>query len=33
VSHSLTEGQPGRLWIDTRRVHLFDPATGRRISG
>ena len=32
VSHSLTEGQEGRLWIDTRRLHLFDPATGRRIS-
>jgi multiple sugar transport system ATP-binding protein len=32
VSHSLIEGQEGRLWIDTRRVHLFDPATGQRIS-
>ena len=33
VSHSLTEGQEGRLWIDTGRIHLFDPATGRRLSG
>jgi multiple sugar transport system ATP-binding protein len=33
VSHSLTEGQEGRLWIDARRIHLFDPATGRRLSG
>ena len=33
VSHSLTEGQEGRLWIDAHRIHLFDPATGRRLSG
>jgi multiple sugar transport system ATP-binding protein len=33
VSHSLTEGQEGRLWLDARRIHLFDPATGRRLSG
>jgi multiple sugar transport system ATP-binding protein len=32
VSNSLTEGQEGRLWIDTSRLHLFDPATGRRLS-
>ena len=32
VSHSLAEGQEGRLWIDARRIHLFDPATGRRLS-
>jgi multiple sugar transport system ATP-binding protein len=32
VSHSLSEGQEGRLWIDSRRIHLFDPATGRRLS-
>jgi multiple sugar transport system ATP-binding protein len=32
VSHSLTEGQEGRLWIDAHRIHLFDPATGRRVS-
>ncbi len=32
VSHSLTEGQEGRLWLDTRRIHLFDPATGQRLS-
>ena len=33
VSNSLTEGREGRLWIDARRIHLFDPATGRRLSG
>jgi multiple sugar transport system ATP-binding protein len=33
VSHSLTEGQEGRLFVDTRRLHLFDPETGRRITG
>ncbi len=33
VSHSLDEGQDGRLWIDAHRIHLFDPATGRRLSG
>jgi multiple sugar transport system ATP-binding protein len=32
VSNSLTEGQEGRLWVDTSRLHLFDPATGRRLS-
>jgi multiple sugar transport system ATP-binding protein len=32
VSHSLTEGEEGRLWIDTARIHLFDPASGRRLS-
>ena len=32
VSHSLTEGQEGRLWVDARRIHLFDPATGRRLT-
>jgi ABC-type sugar transport system ATPase subunit len=32
VSHSLAEGQAGRLLVDVRRVLLFDPATGRRIS-
>ncbi len=32
VTHSLTEGQEGRLLVDVRRVLLFDPATGRRIS-
>jgi multiple sugar transport system ATP-binding protein len=33
VSHSFSEGQEGRLFVDTRRLHLFDPATGQRISG
>jgi multiple sugar transport system ATP-binding protein len=31
VSHSLAEGQEGRLFVDTRRIHLFDPASGRRL--
>jgi multiple sugar transport system ATP-binding protein len=33
VSNSLTEGQQGRLFVDARRLHLFNPATGQRISG
>jgi len=33
VATSLTEGEPGRLWVDARRIHLFDPATGQRLSG
>jgi multiple sugar transport system ATP-binding protein len=33
VATSLVEGEKGRLWIDTTRMHLFDPATGRRLSG
>ncbi len=33
VATSLAEGQQGRLWIDARRIHLFDPATGQRLSG
>ena len=32
VATSLTEGQAGRLWIDATRIHLFDPATGLRLS-
>ncbi len=32
VSNSLAEGQEGRLFVDARRLHLFDPATGQRIS-
>jgi len=33
VSNSLAEGQKGRLFVDARRLHLFDPATGQRVSG
>jgi multiple sugar transport system ATP-binding protein len=33
VATSLTEGEPGRLWVDATRIHLFDPASGRRLSG
>jgi multiple sugar transport system ATP-binding protein len=33
VATSLAEGEQGRLWIDARRIHLFEPATGQRLSG
>jgi multiple sugar transport system ATP-binding protein len=33
IATSLSEGEPGRLWIDARRIHLFDPANGQRLSG
>jgi multiple sugar transport system ATP-binding protein len=26
------EGQPAELWLDTRYIHVFDPATGRNAS-
>jgi multiple sugar transport system ATP-binding protein len=29
---SLREGEPGRLWLDTAAVHLFDPRSGERIA-
>jgi multiple sugar transport system ATP-binding protein len=29
---SLTEGQEGELWLDTSRIHLFDPADGERLA-
>jgi multiple sugar transport system ATP-binding protein len=32
VATSLTEGEPGRLWVDATRILLFDPATGLRLS-
>ena len=28
----LPEGQTARLWLDLRRVHVFDPATGENLS-
>jgi multiple sugar transport system ATP-binding protein len=31
ASSTLTEGAPAELWLDTRRIHLFDPATGERL--
>ncbi len=33
VSSSLVEGREGQLWLDTSRIHLFDPSTGERLSG
>ena len=33
VATSRAESEPGRLWIDARRLHLFDPANGQRLSG
>ncbi len=31
ASSRLREGQQAELWLDTSRVHLFDPATGERL--
>ena len=28
----IAEGQDAELWVDTRAVHIFDPATGRNLS-
>jgi multiple sugar transport system ATP-binding protein len=28
----ITESQDARLWVDVRKVHVFDPATGRNLS-
>jgi multiple sugar transport system ATP-binding protein len=28
----ITDGQAADLWIDTRRIHLFDPATGDNLT-
>ena len=33
VATSLVEGEKGRLWVDATRLHLFDPASGRRLTG
>jgi multiple sugar transport system ATP-binding protein len=27
----IREGEPGTLWIDTSKLHLFDPSTGQRL--
>jgi multiple sugar transport system ATP-binding protein len=27
----IREGEPGHLWIDSSKLHLFDPATGERL--
>jgi multiple sugar transport system ATP-binding protein len=31
ASSRITEGATGELWMDTSRLHLFDPQTGARI--
>ena len=28
----ITEGEDARLWVDVRKLHVFDPATGRNLS-
>jgi multiple sugar transport system ATP-binding protein len=32
ASSRLREGEPARLWLNTGRIHLFDPESGRRIT-
>jgi multiple sugar transport system ATP-binding protein len=32
-SSKLGEGSEGRLWMDTSRLHLFDPDSGERLAG
>ena len=31
ASSRLDEGKEGELWLDTTKLHLFDPATGERL--
>ncbi len=31
ASSRLREGSPARLWLDTGRIHLFDPQSGERL--
>ena len=31
-SSKLGEGREGDLWLDTSRIHLFDPSSGERLS-
>jgi multiple sugar transport system ATP-binding protein len=28
----ITEGHDARLWVDVRKLHVFDPSTGRNLS-
>jgi multiple sugar transport system ATP-binding protein len=28
----ITEGHEARLWVDVRKLHVFDPSTGRNLS-
>jgi multiple sugar transport system ATP-binding protein len=30
-SSTLDEGKEGELWLDSTKLHLFDPATGERL--
>ena len=32
ASSRLGEGKEGELWLDTSRLHLFDPDTGERLT-
>lgn len=32
VDSAVREREPIRLWFEPRRLHVFDPATGRRVS-
>jgi multiple sugar transport system ATP-binding protein len=32
ASSKLPEGKNGELWLDTSRIHLFDPESGERLS-
>jgi multiple sugar transport system ATP-binding protein len=32
ASSKLPEGETGELWLDTTRIHLFDPESGERLS-
>ena len=32
ASSRLDEGKEGELWLDTTKLHLFDPATGERLA-
>jgi multiple sugar transport system ATP-binding protein len=31
ASSRLDEGKQGELWLDTTKLHLFDPGTGERL--
>jgi hypothetical protein len=28
----VTEGESARLWVDARKLHIFDPSSGRNLS-
>jgi hypothetical protein len=33
LTSRIGEGKAGKLWLDTSRLHLFDPDTGERLEG